>query len=269
MGKIFDRVLCVLIGSSWALTGLPGQSNELPKGNKTPAIEPQAAQILKQMSDYLKGLPQFSVQAEITEDILFDSGQKIQFGRNVTAIVRRPNQFKIYSEGDLSSGQLFYDGKTMTLMDLTQNAYSTVLAPAEIDNALLHAIKTYNLRAPLADLIYTNVYEYLTSGTTVGYYIGLSKVQGQMCHHLAFRKKDIDWQIWIENDSTPVPCKLVITDKQEVQGLQFTALLNNWNTAPKLDDQTFSFVPPAQAKKVDLLTLPPVSAPMEPKKTGN
>jgi hypothetical protein len=141
-------------------------------------IEPQAAKILKQMSDYLQGLQQFSVQTEITEDILFDSGQKIQYGRSATVFVRRPDRLKVYSEGDLSKGQLFYDGKTMTLMDLNQNVYSTISVPADIDNALLYAIKNYNLRAPLADLIYTNTYQYLTSGVTSGYYSVLPTPSG-------------------------------------------------------------------------------------------
>jgi hypothetical protein len=124
-------------------------------------------------------------------------------------------------------------------------------------------IKTYNLRAPLADLIYANAYDYLMEGTLAGFYLGLSKVQGQLCHHLAFRQKDIDWQIWIEDGPTPLPRKFLITDKK-AKGLQFTAWLSQWNTSPQLEDSLFTFVVPVKAEKVNLR---PVAAPVGTKKT--
>jgi hypothetical protein len=68
-------------------------------------------------------------------------------------------------------------------MDLSNNVNSTIDVPPEIDAALNHTIKAYNLRAPLADLIYANAYDYLMEGRLAGFYLGLSKVQG---HRLAF-----------------------------------------------------------------------------------
>jgi hypothetical protein len=247
----------------WPLLLAPAWSVAQPKQAKAPHIEPQAAQVLKHMTEYLKGLQQFSVQAEIAEDVLLDSGLKIQDGRSVTASVRRPNRLRVDSVGDLGDRQLVYDGKTMTLMDLSKNVYSTIDVPPEIDAALNHTIKAYNLRAPLADLIYANAYDYLMEGTLAGFYLGLSKVQGQLCHHLAFRQKEIDWQIWIENGPTPLPRKFLITGKK-AQGLQVTALLSQWNTSPQLEESLFTFVVPAKAEQV---TLRPVAAPVGPKKT--
>ena len=241
----------------------PVWSAEQPKKAKAPHIEPRAVQVLKHMTEYLQGLQQFSVQAEITEDVLLDSGLTIQDSRSVTASVRRPNRLRVDAVGDLDDRQLFYDGKTMTLMDLSKNVYSTIDVPPEIDAALHHAIQAYNLRAPLADLIYAKAYDYLMKETRAGFYLGLSKVQGHLCNHLAFRQKAIDWQIWIEDGPTPLPRKFLITDKQ-AKGLQFTAWLSQWNTAPQLEDGVFVFVVPAKAEKVDLR---PVAAPIGTKKT--
>jgi hypothetical protein len=233
-----------------------------PKKAKAPDIEPKAGEILKQMCDYLKNLQQFSVQAEITEDVLLTSGQRIQFGRNVEAWVRRPDRFRAESAGDKVDGQLIYDGKTITLLDKTKNLYSTVAAPPDIDAALEHAVQAFNLRAPLADLVYTKAYEYLMEGVRSGFYVGLSKVQGVSCHHLAFRQKDIDWQIWVEDSPTPLPRKFLITDKK-ARGLQFTAVFTKWDTAPQLEDSRFTFVAPEKAEKIDML---PSAAPVSSKK---
>ena len=240
----------------------PVWSAEAPKKATAPDIEPKAMEALKQMCDYLKNLQQFSVQAEITEDVLLTSGQRIQSARSVEALVRRPDRFRAESVGDTDNRQLFYDGKTITLMDRSKNFYTTIAAPPEIDAALDHGIQSFNLRAPLADLIYTKSYEYLTEGALSGFYVGLSKVQGVPCHHLAFREKDIDWQIWIEDSQTPVPRKFLITDKT-AQGLQFTAVFTKWNTSAQLEDGLFTFVAPEKAEKIDIL---PAAAPAPPKK---
>ena len=226
----------------------PVWSAEAPKKAKAPDIEPKAVEVLKQMCDYLKNLQQFSVQAEITEDVLLTSGQRIQYARSVEASVRRPDRMRAESVGDTDDRQLVYDGKTITLLDRTKNFYTTIAAPPELDAALEHATQAFNLRAPLADLISTKSYEYLTEGALSGFYVGLSKVQGVPCHHLAFRQKDIDWQIWVEDGPTPLPRKFLITDKK-AQGLQFTAVFTKWNTSPQFEEGLFTFVAPKRPKK--------------------
>jgi hypothetical protein len=166
----------------------------------------------------------------------------------VEVSVRRPDRFRAESVGDTENRLLVYDGRTITLMDRNKNFYATITAPPDIDAALEHAIQAYNLRAPLADLFYTKSYEYLTEDVISGFYMGLSKVQGDPCHHLAFREKDIDWQIWIENSPTPVPRKFLITDKK-TQGLQFTAVFSKWNTSPQFAEGLFTFVAPEKAER--------------------
>jgi hypothetical protein len=251
--------LGVMLALSFCIMA-PAWSAEPPKEAKAPDIEPKAVEVLKQMCDYLKNLQQFSVQAEITEDVLLTSGQRIQYARSLEASVRRPDRFRAESVGDTDNRQLIYDGKTITLMDRSKNFYTAIAAPPTIDAALEHAIQAFNLRAPLADLIYNKSYEYLTEGALSGFYVGLSKVQGVPCHHLAFRERDIDWQIWIEDSQTPVPRKFLITDKT-AQGLQFTALFTKWNTSPQFEKGLFTFVAPEKAEKIDILP-----APASPKK---
>ena len=175
--------------------------------------------------------------------------------------VRRPNRLRADSVGDMNDVQFFYDGQTIIFMDRTKNFYTSINAPPEIDAALDHAIRAFNLRAPLADLIYSRGYEYLTDRVISGHYEGLHRVQGIPCHHLAFRQKDVDWQIWIENSRTPLPRKFIITDHQ-AQALQFTALLSKWHTSPRLEDSLFTFVAPAKAEKIGIL---PAGAPLPPK----
>jgi len=257
----FYSIIGIIIFSCQLMIS-PVLGAEPPKKAKAPDIEPKAVEVLQQMCDYLKNLQQFSVQAEITEDVLLTSGQRIQYARSVEASVRRPDRLRAESVGDTDNRQIVYDGKTITLMDRSKNFYTTIAAPPELDAALEHGTQAFNLRAPLADLIYTKAYENLTAGVLSGFYVGLSKVQGVPCHHLAFKQQDIDWQIWVEDSPTPVPRKFLITDKT-AQGLQFTAVFTKWNTSPQFEDGRFTFVAPEKAEKIDIL---PAAAPGSPKK---
>lgn len=92
------------------------------------------------------------------------TGQKIQLGKTVEASVRRPDRMRAESQGDAENRQMMYDGKAITLMDRSRNVYTTIDAPPEIDAALNYAIQSFNIRAPLADLICTKAYENLTVG---------------------------------------------------------------------------------------------------------
>jgi hypothetical protein len=236
----------------WSLISSPSWGAEKQAMAARPDIEPQATKILKQMCDYLVSLKQFSFQADDTEDVSLTSGQRIQYGKSVTVYVSRPNRVRADFVGDKEDGQFIYDGKTITLLDRGKNFYTSIDAPPEINAALDYAIQAFNLRAPLADLINSKGYEYLTDEVISGHYEGLHRVQGIPCHHLAFRQKDVDWQIWIENSRTPLPRKVIITDHQ-AQALQFTALLSKWHTSPQLEDSLFTFVAPAKAEKIGIL----------------
>jgi hypothetical protein len=73
------------------------------------------------------------------------------------------------------------------------------------------------------------------------------------CHHLAFRQRTLDWQIWVDAGEQPLPRKLVITFKREIDQPQYIALIHRWDVNPKLSDSLFQFQPPEGVRKVDFL----------------
>jgi len=56
-------------------------------------------------------------------------------------------------------------------------------------------------------------------------------IGGKECDHFAFRKEDIDWQIWIAQGDRPYPCRYVITSKQVDQSPQYSVQIKDWKTA--------------------------------------
>ena len=217
------------------------------------AIDAKADKVLRQMSDYLNTLEQFSIHLENSVDTLLETGQKIQLGRSVDVSIKRPNRLRADINGDIFNQQLFYDGKSVTLYGKKVNYYATAKAPENIESTLDYAEQSFGLVAPAADLIYRNSYDILIEDVQSGGYAGLSTVFGVECHHLAFRGKETDWQIWIENSETPLPRKFVITSKWLAGAPQFTALLTGWNVSAQLKESLFTFLAPDKAEKIKFL----------------
>jgi hypothetical protein len=80
-------------------------------------------------------------------------------------------------------------------------------------------------------------------------------IDGVECEHLAFRNNDVDWQIWIQLGSRPIPRQYVITNKAVAAAPQYTLRIKEWKTDVQVPADAFAFKPPADAKKVDIKAL--------------
>ena len=68
-------------------------------------VDPEAARLLRRMSDYLGGLQRFSLDTENTLEAVLVSGQKIQFDGAVKVAVQRPNRLYAERGGDISGSR--------------------------------------------------------------------------------------------------------------------------------------------------------------------
>jgi hypothetical protein len=232
---------------------------------QTAVIGPQADRFLRQMSDYLMASKQLSFHAEIAYDDLLPSGQKLQLGASHDVLVRRPDRTYAEFQGERGGKRFWYDGKTITLYDVTHDFYATEQAPSTIDGMLDHIMNVYGFSPPLSDLIYSDPYAVLTQNVQYGFYAGTVQVDGERCHHLAFQEKKIDWQIWIEDGTQCVPRKVVITYKTLPGAPQFTAVLSHWDLAAPAPDGMFTANLPPGA---DRIRFQPSAAPEKKGKGG-
>ena len=68
------------------------------------------------MSEYLNTLDQFTLHTENSVDTLLATSQKVQLSRTVDVFVRRPDQFRANIKGDIFDQELYYDGKSITIL---------------------------------------------------------------------------------------------------------------------------------------------------------
>ena len=105
---------------------------------------------------------------------------------------------------------------------------------------------------PLADLFYWGDRK-STEDIAGAIDLGASVVEGTTCEHYAFRQEGADWQVWIQQGDQAVPRKLVIVDRNDPAKPTFSTRLT-WVVNPTFTDADFTFVPDANAKKIQLAT---------------
>jgi hypothetical protein len=216
-------------------------------------IDPQAAKLLRASMDFLAAQKRFTVDTRSTIEVVLTSGQKLQFDNTVTMAAQRPNRLWAARTGDLVDQVFYYDGKTLTLHNPGERYFATVPAPGTIEEMLDFARTQLDIVAPAGDLVYRNAHEILMDGVTSGFVVGKGVVEGVRCDHLAFRAPHVDWQIWVQEGSRPLPKKLVITTRDVVNAPQFSVVMTRWNLAPNFTEDKFRFTPPAGARKVEFV----------------
>jgi len=215
-------------------------------------VEPRATEILRQMSDRLVAASRFAFEAEETFDEIPD-GEPRQQLTNVRRVgVQRPDRLAADATGDTRNRAVWYDGHTLTVLDKDHNSWAQVDAPATIDGMLDMIAQRYQIEVPLADLVYANPYAVLAEGVTYGRYLGIHLAAGVRCYHLAFAQETIEWQIWIDAGSDPLPRKLAITYVNEPGEPQYVATFRKWTFEPKFTDTIFHFEPPEGSKHMEL-----------------
>ena len=204
-----------------------------------PTIAEAADRLLKQMGAYIGSAEQFTVRADITFDHVLPSGQKLQFAAVQQIALQRPSGLYVEWGSDLGDRQLWYDGKAVTIYDPDAAFSGTESAPPTIDGMLDKLINQLNFTPPLVDFLYSDPYKNLRGSMQYGFVTGDAQINGRTCRGLAFVEKHIDWQIWIDTGPQLVPCKLVITYKNNQAFPQFSAIFSDWNFAPRVAAATF------------------------------
>jgi hypothetical protein len=252
-------VLMVVNGCALAKDGIEKKSIG---GAPPPStqIDPLAERLMKEMGEFLKAAKEISFHADINYDDPVPPDGKIQYGASADFAAKRPDKLYFECFGDRSGRRFWYDGKSITVLDLAHNVYGEIAADPPIDAALDKVMKSHGWSLPLYELLTVDPNRILRSGVKQGYYVGLHSVDGVRCHHLVFMEDRIDWQIWIEDGAHLVPRKIVITYKTLSTSPQYTAVLSRWEFDARMPDVVFSAILPKGAEKIDFLRVVPEEA---------
>ena len=229
----------------------------LPSASGDPKVEKDADKILKAMSDHLTKMQTFSYKSKGTFEVVDKDNKKTQQTYNSEVYVKRPNKMRVNAKNENRDASVYYDGKQFTVLGKNANMYAQAAAPPTLDAALDSARERFLMDPPGSDLIYTYPYKGLMELVTEGKELDEERVNGKSCKHLAFKSKEVDWEIWVQKDGEPLPLKYKIISKNDPGKPEFTVEFSDWKqgSGAEFADQQFAFTAPANAKKIPFMRL--------------
>jgi hypothetical protein len=230
------------------------------EGPQDKESDKKARALLKSMSEYVTGLKEFSIVVDEAFDTVDDEGLKLQSNRRRRIWVSRPDRLRSDTAGDTTDLLFVFRKGGFLLVDKENNSYIAEKGPDTIDEMLDVLAKKYGRIPPLSDFVRADVYKEMINGVREARYVGLSQIGDHKSHHLAFRQKLLDWQVWVEEGDRPLPRKFVITYKRQAGQPQYMAHLHHWGLDAKHDPKLYDLTPPPGAKQVKI-------APVVPEKT--
>jgi hypothetical protein len=216
------------------------------------ANDADAKQLLKAMADYMAAQQAITFDYDATLEVVTDEGQKLALASSGALALQRPDKIHVTRTGGFADVEMSFDGATLTLLGKNLNLYAQREIPGSLDNLVDELRVKYNRPLPAADLLLTDVYQALMHDVVDVKDLGSGVISGEECNYLAFRAKEVDWQIWISQGDQPYPCRYVITSKQIEGGPQYSIQIRNWQSGDTLANSDFSFKNATGATKVEL-----------------
>ncbi|MDX9788167.1 MAG: DUF2092 domain-containing protein [Desulfobacterales bacterium] len=231
----------------------PGDEVNMKANAAADMREPAAIAELKRATDFLTSLPRFHIKASVAYDVVQTDGRILQFEKKGDLYLQRPDRF--FADIQFDDGrrrQCWYDGKMLSLAERSKKVHTRIKAPPAIDATLDMLEGLLKEPQPLADLFYSDLrpLDQLAIEADV---VGDSLVNGLPCKQLSFRGKTVDWQIWIEQGTTPFIRKLAISYREQPGTPQSVALLTVWEVPERFSDSLFTFTAPADSQWIDIL----------------
>ena len=212
----------------------------------------EANKLLKAMSDYMAAQTAISFGFDTNLEVVTKDHQKFLLASSGSVDLKRPDKIRLTRVGGFANAEIIFDGKTLTVVGKNANAYAQIDIPGPLDHLVDELRDTYHRPVPGADLLLSNIYDQLMPQVTDAKDLGSGVIDGVECDHLAFRAKDVDWQIWIAQGANPYPCRYVITAKDVDQAPQYSVQIRDWKTGNKVKPDNFAFANSTKARKIDI-----------------
>lgn len=233
------------VGTAWAESDPP------------PAMDPKAVEIIEQAAQYLSDQDQLSVNWFVSFDTVVEGREKITEVRSGHSLLDREDGFYGYLERGMASREFFYDGVNFTVHNVDSDAYAQIAFVGDFEDLVHRARDEYDLELPIWSVLSMQYSADYLGSAEQSAYLGLTRVGGEVAHHIALSNYDEDWQIWIADDpESPRLLMLVGTDPYTQGWPQYRAYFTGWNFAPEVPEGTFTYVPGADSERMSWPKVP-------------
>lgn len=203
------------------------------------ADENDAKTLFKAMSDYVSAQKELSFSYDANLEIVTADMMKVGFASSGTVSLARPDKIRLTRTGGFADVEMAYDGNVLSVLGKKLNVFTSTETKGSIDELIDTLRFEYGAEAPAADLLSSNPYEAMTSNVTAAMDLGSGVIRGQVCDHLAFRTREVDWQVWIAQGDKPYPCRLEITSKLTAMAPSYRVDVYDWKAGDGVAGTSF------------------------------
>ena len=218
-----------------------------------PDVQPEAKEVLKKLEAYMSSLVSVEIEANITEESVYNDTLKLQFGGTKKIFVRQPSKLSVTTHAEYQNSRVYLNDGKFTIFDEDMNVYAQATVPKPLKEALVSLSRDYNTTPPGSELFSGEAYEVLVDKASKVMYLGKGNVNGTSCNHLAGILPDMDWQLWIRAEGEPQLCKYIVTDRSIPLAPQYSMTFTKWKKNTNIPDKVFDFHPPADAEAIEII----------------
>jgi len=220
---------------------------------QTEKVDPTAVLILDHMSDVIGELSSCSYNLVTSVDLTSNEyGLEKQFSTHEVHIVG-PNKMLVQTWGRHGHEGYWYDGDSLTYYSYKENNFSKIPAPSTVLATIDSINATFDIEIPAADFFYPTFTDDILDNFGTIALLGNKVIEGRNCVHILANNENLNVQLWIANDGTNLPVKLVIIYKDQNPATQYEATFMDWQINPDLPLSMFNFAIPADARRIRLV----------------
>jgi hypothetical protein len=242
---IASILLCAIIGVSHMQA-----AENLPVLMQT-ATDSRAGEILERAYRYIGSLESFSLRATLSNEDLYRGRMVVELTHRIDGKLKRPGKLRIDISGDSRNRSYFVDQGILSTYDRSRRLYAQVKVPQNIDGALDFAYENYDIKTPLANILYSDLADRLMPQVQ-GYYFGMVYVGDTLCDYIGFSNQKESFQVWVAKGDKPLIRKYVVIDKTSSMRLHSRVSIE-WNNDVKIQEKNFTFIPGKEAKKIEMV----------------
>ena len=165
----------------------------------------------------------------------------------VSVKVNRPNQLRVDVTGDIRNRSNYLNNGQYTIYDHDKNYYLHLETPKSIEKTLDAIYDKFEIKAPLAQLIYTKMGNRIKFDRSKNF--GIVDLAGVECHYIALSDKYKEVHVWITTGETPLVKHYRIIDKTSDNNAYKSTTIH-WKNSNTVSANDFVFVKPKNAEEV-------------------
>ncbi len=215
------------------------------------AAEKSALDIMKKAFQHTGSMDRYAFIAVIVDHDVQEDGTIIPYKYNTSVKVDRPGNLRVDTKSEFLDRSSYVHDGLYTIIEHGHGYYGQLKVPKTIDKALDSIFTNYDIKAPLASLIYSDMSKRVKFNSSK--YFGTMDVSGVECDYVAFKSKVKEVHVWVTTGEIPMVKTYSIIDTT-TQPNSRTNTSITWVKNPSISDSDFIFHAPKGSKEISVLT---------------